>query len=583
MESKRRWPGCLLKLFVAFAIVLALFVYLVLVYPMWGAIPRGARGGPVPLTPAWALECWVWEDDVNTAAFTLELLEDYRANDFPVRTVLIDSPWSTRYNDFIVDEARFPEPAAFFNRLEDEGYRVVLWMTSMVNSRNPDTAVQDASDWHRDAADRGYLVGGDHQAKWWKGYGGFIDYTNPEAMAWWRGLQRQVLERGVDGWKLDGSATLLGKTQRFFWPYRKAHAGILTTRRYMDLYYREEYRHGLTMNPDFITMSRALDSPLPLGHPEGFAPLDAAPVNWVGDNKHTWDDASRGLERAVRVILDSAKLGYNVIGSDVGGYHGGGEIPPRLYIRWAQFSTFCGLFLNGGHGERRMSRRTPEELGIIREFSWLHMELVPYMFSHVVAGHEGGPPLMRPLDAKYHYLFGDALLVAPIYEDADTRAVTLPAGRWRYWFDDARVIEGPVTFTREFPLDEYPVYVRDGAIVPMYVERAYTSIGDRDWKGFLALNLYPDGGDHTFRVRHPDDNGRSATDVTMRGRAPLLVRLDGAKQPHILRVLAASKPAGVSLDGVVLDEGVAWRYDPESRRLIVRTTAYSTGEYEIDW
>ncbi len=580
METRRRWPGCLLKIMAVLLVILALFVFLAFLLPVWGGVPRGARGGPVPLTPAWALECWVWEDDGNTAAATLELLEDYRNNDFPVRTVLIDSPWSTRYNDFVVDEARFPNPGAFFKQLEDAGYRVVLWMTCMVNSESDDTAIPESADWQRAAAERGFLVGGNYQAPWWKGRGGFIDYTNPVAMDWWRGQQRQVLEWGVDGWKLDGAATLLGMAGGFL-PYKKALAGFVTTRQYMDLYYRAEYKHGLEKNPEFITLARALDSPLPWAHPEGFAPLDASPVNWAGDNTHTWGDTSRGLERAIRVILDSAKLGYNVIGSDVGGYHGGSEIPPRLYIRWAQFSTFCGLFLNGGHGERRMSRRTPEELAIIREYAWLHTELLPYLYSHVAACHEGGQPLMRPLDAKYHYLLGKDILVAPIFEDSNTRQVSLPEGQWRYWFDDTRLLEGGTTFARDYPLDEFPVYIRDGAILPMRIARAYTGIGDRDWEGLLTLNLYPDGGEHTFQVRHPEGNGRGTATVVMQGKAPLTVRIEGAARPHLLRVLAPAKPKSVTRDGAPLAEGAAWRYTPETQRLVVRTDESVTGTYEV--
>jgi alpha-glucosidase (family GH31 glycosyl hydrolase) len=45
---------------------------------------------------------------------------------------LIDSPWSWRYNDFKVDEDRYPEPEKFFRGLQAQGYRVVLWMTCMV-------------------------------------------------------------------------------------------------------------------------------------------------------------------------------------------------------------------------------------------------------------------------------------------------------------------------------------------------------------------------------------------------------------------------------------------------------------------
>jgi alpha-glucosidase (family GH31 glycosyl hydrolase) len=115
----------------------------------------------------------------------------------------------------------------------------------------------------------------------------------------------------------------------------------------------------------------------------------------VGDNRHTWNYRDRGIKAAISDILDGARLGYCVIGSDVAGYSGRSnpddigpataailaswkpqletsalpeaefgtaagkdDIAPNIYIRWAQFSTFCGLSLNGGHGERRSAGRT---------------------------------------------------------------------------------------------------------------------------------------------------------------------------------------------------------------------------------
>ena len=133
------------------AVVLLLFLFIALIYfvyvlPFWGIPFNQSRHGRVPITPPWALECWVWEDDVNTEAYVKELLQGYAKHDFPVRTILIDSPWSSRYNDFKVDETRYPEPEKFFRGLQDQGYRVVLWMTCMVNSHSKDTKVTDSQD-----------------------------------------------------------------------------------------------------------------------------------------------------------------------------------------------------------------------------------------------------------------------------------------------------------------------------------------------------------------------------------------------------------------------------------------------------
>jgi alpha-glucosidase (family GH31 glycosyl hydrolase) len=563
-------------------VLLAVFLYFYVIFPLWGVPFNAQRHGNPPLVPAWALECWLWEDDYITEDALLEHLNGYLDNDLPVRTYLIDCPWATRYNDFTFDETRFPHYRELLDGLQKRGLRVALWMSTMVNSKSDDCAVKDAGEWFADAARKGYLVGGDYQWRWWLGKGGFIDYTNPDAMNWWHGLQDQVLDLGVDAWKLDDTASFF--TSRPLGAlafYQKTHAGWMTTREYMDHFYRDEYKYALAKNPEFVTMSRPIDSVLPWGHPEGFSPIDASPINWVGDNTHTWAYETRGIERAIRCILDSAKLGYNIIGSDTGGYHGEKIIPADLYVRWAEFSSFCGFFLNGGHGERRLWMRTPKELELIREYSWLHTELVPYMYCSVVEAHNGGKRLMRPMrEGKYQYGFGDWLLVAPIYTPSEEREVTLPEGAWRYWFDDAKTICGGTTFTRSYPLDEYPVFVRDGAIIPMNISREYTGLGARNWEGLLTLNIYP-AGDTSFAVPHTDGSG--VINVSVHDGTPTTVTLEGAAKPHILRVLSMNKPKSVERNGALLVEGNDWRYLVERNRLIVRSDVAINGKYVITY
>jgi hypothetical protein len=107
-----------LKIFLIVVTSLAILAYFYLIFPFWGYPFNAQRHGNPPLTPAWALECWLWEDDVNTSEFVDELLDGYKAHDIPVRTIMIDSPWSYRYNDFDIDTALYPDHDRWF-RIRD--------------------------------------------------------------------------------------------------------------------------------------------------------------------------------------------------------------------------------------------------------------------------------------------------------------------------------------------------------------------------------------------------------------------------------------------------------------------------------
>ena len=63
----------------------------------------------------------------------------------------------------------------------------------------------------------------------------------------------------------------------------------------------------------------------------------------------------------------------------------------------------------------------------------------------------------------------------------------------------------------------------------------------------------------------------------------LRLEFSGTHQPHILRIHAPQKPAGITLDGESLAEGAAWSYEPGAQRLILRTRTYRTGQYSIAW
>ncbi|NOY59315.1 MAG: hypothetical protein GXO75_10380, partial [Calditrichaeota bacterium] len=116
--------------------------------------------------------------------------------------------------------------------------------------------------------------------------------------------------------------------------------------------------------------------------------------------------------------------------------------------------------------------------------------------------------------------------------------------------------------------------------IPMHIERNYTQIGQADWAGFLTLNIYP-RGTSTFLVHYADGSGE--TKVTVVQKNDLVITLDGAYKPHILRIFLKQKPLRVERDEKILSKGQDWFYSAQQNRLVVRTEKYEQGNYKIIW
>jgi len=140
-------------------------------------------------------------------------------------------------------------------------------------------------------------------------------------------------------------------------------------------------------------------------------------------------------------------------------------------------------------------------------------------------------------------------------------------------------VEGPARFQKEFPLDEYPVYIREGAILPMNINRDYTGIGDESFDGFLTYLIYPEG-ESSFTVHHTDNSGSTTVQVTD-SEEKIDIILEGVRKPHILKVNIDKMPRKIELDGRQLSDSADYSFNGSSNKLIIRTSEYITGNYTI--
>ena len=176
----------------------------------------GFTGLPM-LLPEWAYGFWKSRDIHEHQDDVHDDHDGFRRHDIPLDAIVIDSPWATQYNTWEFNPHQFPDAPGMIRALRADGVRTVLWCTGWVNRDSRDGQIppqpQSRALHARPAAN--YADGGrgraissasrratPHVGRWWMGEGSPVDFTSPEAEAWWRGQVRRVLRprrRGGQG------------------------------------------------------------------------------------------------------------------------------------------------------------------------------------------------------------------------------------------------------------------------------------------------------------------------------------------------------------------------------------------------
>lgn len=524
-----------------------------------------AKEEPLPppgtAIPRWVFEPWV-SKDISDRADTYAFVDGFRERGIPVGAVVLDSPWETHYNTFTPNPSRYGDFPALVKDMHDRNVKVVLWITSAVNQQSFDfepggDAYKGASPNFEKGLECEFYIDDGETYGWWKGKGAFVDFFNPRARTWWHGQQDQVLDAGIDGWKLDfGESYILNASPATF-------EGTKTLQEYSERYYEDFLSYGRKKRgPDFVTMVRAWDESYQFAG-RFFAKKEHGPVFWMGDNRRDWV----GLEDALDHQSISAKAGYSVVGSDIGGYLDkddkelqGAVIPfdTLNFARWiasSALSPFMQL-----HGRANLTPWTvpdhvDETVALYKYWARLHHAIAQWLFERAKLG----PPLLVPIGGKgdHRYVLGDAFLVAPILDATGKRDVALPEGtRWfDWWTNDAH--EGGTTVPADFSADraKIPVYVKAGTILKLELD------DPEDVIGFAGANwaIWPSGtpGKTTYE-------NELTVDET---EATITIAIGGGVTNPVLRIRLEAAPASVT--------GGDFTYDVAKKMLAVRSTAAS--------
>ncbi|MBU1881989.1 DUF5110 domain-containing protein, partial [bacterium] len=238
-------------------------------------------------------------------------------------------------------------------------------------------------------------------------------------------------------------------------------------------------------------------------------------IGFSGDTHSIWES----LEFQKYFTATAGNVCYPFWSHDIGG-HFFGPVDPELYARWIQFAVFNPTLrthaTKNPAAERRIWAFDEEIFEVAREAFHLRYELLPYIYSTAAQCHFSSIPMCRPLYYEWpdeneaynwpgEYLFGDQMLVAPVAvpRDPDSKLamtqVWIPPGKWHHWFT-GKMYEGPEVYTLLTPLDEIPIFVKAGGIIPTMPYRP--QIGEEPISQII-LNVFP-GEDGSYELYEDD-------------------------------------------------------------------------------
>ncbi|GAA2338371.1 alpha-xylosidase [Dactylosporangium salmoneum] len=482
-----------------------------------------ALTGRPALPPAWSFGLWLSTSFTTRydEATVTSIVDGMAERGLPLSVLHFDTFWMREFHwcDFEWDPDTFPDPAGMLARLKARGLRVCVWINPYIAQRSRLFA---------EAAAAGYLVrrpnGDVWQCDQWQAGMGLVDFTNPDARAWFQDKLRALLAMGVDAFKSDFGERI---PTDVVWA---DGADPLRMHNYYALLYNE-----------------AVFEVLPQGGAVLFARAATAggqqfPVHWGGDCESTFPSMAETL----RGGLSLAMSGFGFWSHDIGGFEGTPD--PALFIRWIPF----GLLSSHSRLHGNESYRVPWLFGeravaVLAEFTRLKARLMPYLYAAAAAAHREGVPMLRPMFLEFpddpacaylerQYMLGDSILVAPVFTASGDVELYVPAGRWTD-LRSGEVLTGPAWLRRRYGPGDLPVLVRPGAVIPW---GAHDERFDYDYATDVTLRAFelPDGA--AVAVALVDAEGRPAATFTVRRTGDVVeARRGGSAAPWRMQLAGA--------------------------------------------
>lgn len=363
------------------------------------------------------------------------------------------------------NQKRFPDPDAFFKKMNDKGINVIVNLKPGILANHPMKEIFEKNDvFVKDAFGEKDYIG-----RWWGGEGRFFDFTNPRAREVWKKcLKENILSKGTitvwnDNCEYDG---IEDKEAVCYFDGRPGKiAQLKPLQANMMAFLAKEAVEEEHPNQRPYIISRA-----------GFAGIQRYAQTWAGDNLTDW----RTLKFNIATIIGMGLSGVANTGCDIGGF--AGPAPEgELLLRWIQNGIFQPRFcINSANSDNTVTQpwMYSEYEQEVKKAYRLRYQLLPYLYSLMYEAHQMSKPIMRPLFFEFQgdescyddqwmtFLFGPSILVANVLEkNAKSRKLYLPKGTtWYHMNNRMRPYVGGQTIDIPVELDSIPMFLRANSI-----------------------------------------------------------------------------------------------------------------------
>ena len=413
-------------------------------------------GGCLP--PIWGLGFWHRTPTLYSDSLVLNEVKEFKKHQFPLSVIGLEPGWQSKSYPctYEWDKGRFPDPAKFVSRLKDNGIQTNLWMNPYISSESelikklkPFTASHTV----------------------WSGY--IPDYGLPEVNTIIGDhLKKHQLDIGVSGFKMDENDGF----DSWLWPDVALFPSRIPAEQMRQLY-------GVMMQKMTTRLYREQNK-------RTYGLVRASNAGGASFPFVIYNDYYSHRD-FITALINSSFIGV-LWTPEVRG-----SATAEEWLRRMQTVCFSPLAMLNAWSDGTKPWSFPEVEKQVADVANLRMQLIPYIYTCFAEYAFYGRPPMRAMnlidgftavadkvegklnstdnpyaqatrkEMKDQFMVGDNLLIAPLFTGETERKVVLPKGKWYDFYSGKFAGEGEIINVTP-GLDQIPVYVRDGGIIPMF-------------------------------------------------------------------------------------------------------------------